>query len=101
MIRRTPLKYTVVVRVEANNAAALEDAVKYVAAYLKSGVSGYVCGSMLCVCQPEVEWLEGRWLVVRACIKSTVRTAAKLLVKAYRAHGGREIKLVRCEEHRP
>jgi len=101
MIRLAPLRYTVVFRVEADSAAVLEDAVKYVAAYLKSGVSGYSCGSKLCACQPEVEWLEGRWLVVRTCIKSTARTAAKLLVKAYRAYGGREIKLVRCEEHRP
>jgi hypothetical protein len=99
-VREAPLKYTVVFYVEADRREALEAAVKYVMEYVKDGVAMYACGRHVCVCKVKLEW-DGNRLTVRSCVKLAVRIIAKRLAKAYIWHGGRSIRLVKCEEYKP
>jgi hypothetical protein len=99
MFKDVPLRYVVTFHVDADSREALEAAVRYVMVYMADGMTGYVCGSHLCICRPKVEWDGGSQLVVRSCVKRTAYAVAKLLVKAYSQHGGRTIRIVRCEKH--
>jgi phosphosulfolactate synthase (CoM biosynthesis protein A) len=100
MIKEAPLKYTVVFYVEADRREALEAAVKYVMEYVKDGVAMYACGPYVCVCKVKLEW-DGERLTVKTCLKRSVDTAVKWLLKAYVWHGGGSIRLIKCEEYKP
>jgi len=101
MIKEAPLRYTVTFYVEADNREALRAAMEYVAAYIADGVTGYVCGSYLCICRPKVEWNSDSQLIVMSCVKRTARVVAKSLVKAYTRYGGKAMQIVRCEMYKP
>jgi len=100
MIREAPLRHAATFYIEADSQEALEAAVKYVMEYVKDGGAMYACGRHVCVCEVRLEW-DGSRLTVRSCMKRTARTVARWLLKAYVWHGGRSIRLVKCEEYRP
>ncbi len=100
MIKETPLRFITTFHIDADSREALEAAVKYVAAYVADGITGYACGSYLCICKPKVEWKSDGQLIVMSCVKHTARVIVKLLVKAYFQCGGKTIRIVKCEEYR-
>jgi len=100
MIRKAPLKYAAIFRVEADSREVLEAAVEYVARRLEIGKVVYACGPYACVCKTELEWND-TWLTVKSCMKRAVDATAKLLVEAYGWFGGKSIRLIKYEEQAP
>jgi hypothetical protein len=100
MIREAPLRHTITFRIEADNYEALKAAVEYVMAFVADSTTGYVCGSHLCICKPKAEWDGNSQLIVKSCVKRAAYAVAKLLAKMYSQHGGRMIRIVKCEEYR-
>ena len=101
MIKQAPLRYTITFHVEADNREALEAAVEHVMKYLADSIIGYVCGLYICACKAEIVWDGNGRLTVRSCLRRTARAVAKMLIEAYVRHGGKSIRLVRCEEFSP
>jgi len=99
-VREVPPKYAITFYIEADSREALEAAVKYVMEHVEGDIAMYACGRHVCLCKVRLEW-DGSQLTVRSCVKLAVRVIAKRLVKAYVWHGGRSIRLVKCEEYRP
>jgi glutamine synthetase type III len=100
MIRETPLKYVVAFRVEADSREALEAAIDYVAKHMADGWVVYACGPHACVCKVKLEW-DGERLTVKTCLKRSVDTTVKWLLKSYSWYGGKSIRLIKCEEYMP